>query len=623
MALQQPRECQLSKARSEASHLFERAMKTPVSPHPKEKTHGTISGACAKSRHLLNILHELQQENLHVSSEASQEVAAHLGLPIAQVRSVVEFYSFFHASPRGRYNILLSNCTSCGYDAEGKGLFQILLERLHVAPGKTREDGTVSIDETSCIGMCDFGSSMLVNGLPITRLDVARIMQIADLVEARIPLSEWPSAWFEVESSIRKRGLLLADDSRPGDAIRATLMRGAEAALSAIISSGLRGRGGAGFATGLKWKLCREAKGHARYVVCNADEGEPGTFKDRVLLQGHADMVFEGMTVCALVLGAARGYLYLRGEYRYLLPHLLSVLARRRDLGLLGQRILGDERLGFDIEIVTGAGAYICGEESALIESLEGKRGIPRNRPPFPVTNGYLGQPTVVNNVETFLAAANIALRGSNWFRETGTQESPGSKILSVSGDCGSPGVYEYPFGVGIRQILDDSGSKDVQAVQVGGPSGTLIGSDEFDRQLAFEDLATGGSLMLFGRDRDLLSCVRNFAHFFAHESCGFCTPCRVGTTLMKNALEKVWRGHGTQPDVDDMKRVSAIMRRHSHCGLGHTAANPFLDLMQRFPQALNRRLATTSFEPYFDLDGALEEARQITRRDDAAAHLK
>ena len=373
----------------------------------------------------------------------------------------------------------------------------------------------------------------------------------------------------------------------------------------------------------MKWKFCREAQEDARYVVCNADEGEPGTFKDRVLLHSHANEVFEGMAICAAVIGAKQGFLYLRGEYRYLLPRLQDMLKKRREQGLLGKGILGHADFNFDIEIVVGAGAYICGEESALIESLEGKRGIPRNRPPFPVTHGYLGMPTVVNNVETFAAAAHIALRGSAWFRKTGTEKSAGSKIVSVSGDCASPGIYEYPFGVSIRQVLDDCGALEVQAVQIGGPAGTMIGINEFDRKLAFEDLSTGGSFMVFGEERDLLAVIRNFAHFFEHESCGFCTPCRVGTTLLRKGLNKIAAGRGTKYDLEETKRMAALVKRRSHCGLGQTASNHILDVMHRFPHILEQHLANSDFEPYFDLDAALEEARQVTHRDDAAAHLE
>ncbi len=598
-------------------------MSTPNMTVTVEQMRAIVADACKQSRHLLHVLHLLQQRFLHISREAICEVAEHLGLPVGQVESVAEFYSFFYRTPRGQYNILLSNCTSCGYQAGRENLLQLLSHHLRVLVGKTRADGLVSIGETSCIGMCDHGSALLVNGLPITHLDGSKIMRMADLVEAETPLADWPAEWFWIDDNIRNSGILLNNAFAAGDSIRALMARGADATLAEITQSGLRGRGGAGFSTGMKWMFCREAHGAAHYVVCNADEGEPGTFKDRVLLRSYAGVVFEGMTICASLIGAEQGYLYLRGEYRYLLPQLQTVLAHRRELGLLGRNILDRPGFNFDIDIVVGAGAYICGEESALIESLEGKRGVPRNRPPFPVTNGYLGQPTVVNNVETFATAAHVALHGSAWLRATGTEKSAGSKLLSVSGDCSAPGIYEYPFGVSIQQVLDDCGAKDVHAVQVGGPSGTLIGSTEFTRKLGFEDLSTGGSFMVFGRERDLLAIVVNFAHFFAHESCGFCTPCRVGTTLLKNALDKILGGHGTQYDLDEIKRIGALIKRRSHCGLGQTAANPILDSLRRFPRLFEQRLAHSSFEPYFDLDAALEEARQITHRNDAAAHLE
>lgn len=582
-----------------------------------------IAEAYAESPYLLHVLYELQRQFLHISDEAACEVAVHLDLPRSQVDSVVEFYSFFHKTPRGRYDILFSNCTSCGYMAGGEDLMAMLGRRLDIVTDITRGDRLVSIGQTSCIGMCDHGASLLVNGIPITRLDAAVIDRIAVLIEAETPLKDWPAEWFQVDDNICLSGLLLKDDLSEGVGLRAMFALGAEDTLGEIIQSDLRGRGGAGFSTGMKWKLCREAPGDAHYVICNADEGEPGTFKDRVLLHRYADSLFEGMTVCAFAVGAKQGYLYLRGEYRYLLSHLQSVLARRRELGLLGDDILGQTGFSFDIDIVVGAGAYICGEESALIESLEGKRGIPRVRPPFPVTHGYRGQPTVVNNVETFIAAAHIVLRGSAWFRSVGTGKSIGSKILSISGDCAAPGVYEYPFGVTIRQVLDDCGAKDVQAVQIGGPSGMLIGSAEFDRRLGFDDLSTGGSLMIFSQARDLLVIMVNFAHFFAHESCGFCTPCRVGTVLLRNGLDKIAGGHGTRYDLDEVQHLAGLVKCRSHCGLGQTAANPILDGLQRFPQVFEQRLVMRDFEPHFNLDAALEEARQISHRDDAAAHIE
>lgn len=580
-----------------------------------------LHNSASPHEHLLHRLYALQQQFLHISPESMQQVASEFNLPVSQVASVIEFYSFFYTQPCGRFHILFSNCTSCGYLAGEQDLMRMLCQLLQVPPGKTRQDGLVSVDETSCIGLCDQGASLLVNGVPIPALDPEKITQIAQRITTGTPVTAWPAAWFEIHDTVHQRNLLLTERLAPGSVLHKALQQGANETLAEIQHSGLRGRGGAGFDTGKKWQFCRVAPGDARYVVCNADEGEPGTFKDRFLLSEQADALFEGMAVCAFVIGANKGFVYLRGEYRYLLSHLQAVLEQRRSQGLLGQHILGHADFHFDIDIVVGAGAYICGEESALIESLEGKPGIPRIRPPFPVTHGYLGQPTVINNVETLIAAAQIVMHGSAWFKSAGTAQSTGSKILSVSGDCRSPGIYEYSFGVHIQQVLDDCQAHNVQAVQIGGPAGKLIGAGDFNRTISFEDVSTGGSFLIFGSQHNLLAINRNFARFFAHESCGFCTPCRVGTQLLKNNLDKIAEGRGTAYDIEALKQLSHLIQHQSHCGLGHTAANHVLDSLQCFPQIFSANLKQ-HFTAQFDLDQALENARQITHRDDAAAHL-
>jgi [NiFe] hydrogenase diaphorase moiety large subunit len=572
-------------------------------------------------RHILHRLHALQQQFRHISPHAMQQAADEFNIPLSQVAAVVAFYSFFSTQPRGRFDILFSNCTSCGYLSGEQDLMRMLCQLLQVTPGRTRADGLISIDETSCIGMCDQGASLLVNGLPVTGLNAEKLTQIAQRITTESPLADWSAEWFAVHDRIYQRNLLLMEQHAPGGALQTALAQGADRTLAVIQQSGLRGRGGAGFDTGKKWQLCRAAPGNAHYVVCNADEGEPGTFKDRLLLRDHADAMIEGMALCALVIGAKQGFVYLRGEYRYLLPHLHAVLDQRRSQGLLGQHILGYENFEFDIDIVVGAGAYICGEESALIESLEGKPGIPRIRPPFPVTHGYLGEPTIVNNVETFIAAAHIAAHGSAWFNSIGTEQSRGTKILSISGDCEKPGIYEYPFGVHIQKVLDDCDAQNTQAVQIGGPAGKLLGAADFNRTISFEDVSTGGSFLVFGQQRDLLTIHRNFAHFFAHESCGFCTPCRVGTQLLKNNLDKIAAGRGTTHDIEALRQLSHLIQHQSHCGLGHTAAHHVLDGLQQLPQTFSAPLQP-HFTAQFDLDQALESARQATHRDDAAAHL-
>lgn len=575
----------------------------------------------SNSEHLLHRLHAIQQQYRHIPSQAMQQVAAEYRLPVSQIKSVVAFYAFFSTQPCGRYHILFSNCTSCGYWSNGHNLLQSLCQLLQVTPGQPRADGLVSIDETSCIGMCDHGASMLVNGIPIIGLNPEKIAHIAQQINSEVPIQHWSATWLEVPDRVRRRDLLLSEAWIPGSALQQALKQGADDTLANIQRSGLRGRGGAGFDTGQKWRLCREASADTRYVICNADEGEPGTFKDRYLLLEYADAMLEGMTVCAFVIGASQGFVYLRGEYRYLLPSLQAALDRRRTQGLLGSCILDREGFDFDISIVIGAGAYICGEESALIESLEGKPGIPRIRPPFPVTHGYLGQPTVVNNVETFIAAAQITVHGADWFKAVGTSTSAGSKIFSISGDCEKPGIYEYPFGITIRQVLDDCDAVDVQAVQIGGPAGVLLSARDFNRTIAFEDVSTGGSFLVFGKQRDLLAIHRNFAQFFAHESCGFCAPCRVGTQLLKITLDNIAAGRGSTGDLEELQQLSQIVQHQSHCGLGHSAANHVLNGLRQFPHTFTQALKP-HFTARFDLDRSLASARQITQRDDAAAHL-
>jgi len=570
---------------------------------------------------LMQMLRAVQAQAGCIPGEAVGELARRLDLPRVRVESTASFYHFFHDKPHGAYEILFSD-NIVDHMAGKQELMQYLCEQLWVEPGKLSEDGLVYVESTSDVGMGDQGPAALINGYALPALSKSRIDLIAELIRDRKPLADWPPMLFEVADNVRRAGPLLGEALEPGAALRRALELGPDQLLAEVDTSNLRGRGGAGYKTAAKWGSCRRAKGENHYVVCNADEGEPGTFKDRVLLQSHADLVFEGMTVAALAIGAAKGLVYLRGEYLYLLDKLESVLKRRREAGLLGRDILGHAGFDFDIEIHLGAGAYICGEESALIESLEGKPGKPRNRPPYPDTSGYLNQPTIVNNVETYACAAKIAERGGAWFAALGTPQSAGTKLFSVSGDVKRPGVYEYPFGVTVRQVLADCGAVNPQAVQVGGPSGTCVSWKEFDRRVAFEDVPTAGAFMVFSRERDMFEVARNFAHFFADESCGFCTPCRVGTSLLKRIMDKLAAGKGSAYDMDQMKSLMKIQLTMSHCGLGHTAANPVVQTMEKFPDAYERRLKALAFEPAFDLDGALQTARLITGRDDDWAHI-
>ncbi len=586
-------------------------MAVDVTEDPSEFAASLVETAGRDPGRLLQHLIATQRNFSFVPVAAIERLSLELDIPPAQIVGAIEFYAFLHQAPRGAYDILFSdNITDRMQGSEA--LIGQLCRRLQVEPGAPREDGRVTVDRTSCTGMCDQGPAALINGIAVTRLDAERLDRIGDLVEAAVPLGEWPAEYFRVDNNIRRHGPLLAVSDTGEAGLRTLVAKGADGVLEAISAAGLRGRGGAGFSTATKWRSCRDSVASEHFVVCNADEGEPGTFKDRVLLDAYAEQVFEGMTVCAGVVGARRGFLYLRGEYLYLRSRLDAVLAGRRRRGLLGQSILGLDGFDFDIEIHLGAGSYVCGEESALLESLEGKRGVSRKRPPYPVVSGLYGRPTVVDNVETLVAAARIAGEGAGWFRTIGTSDSPGSKIVSVSGDCDHPGIYEYPYGVSVREVLADCGARQTQAVQISGAAGTTLNADEFDRVLAFEDLPTSGAFMVFDQRRDLLEMVRTFAHFFAHESCGFCTPCRVGGVLLRNLVDKVWAGRATPFDLEEMRALGAVMRAASHCGLGHTAPNPVLNTLDKFPEIYARRLRCSDFEPAFDLDGAVADARRL-----------
>jgi len=575
------------------------------------------------SHALVQILRAFQAIHGWLPRPALQHMAKALNLSVAHVQGVADFYRFFHTRPVGAYRVLFSdNITDRMLGSEA--LLQQLCHLLKVAPDQMRADGRVSVATTSCTGLCDQGPAALVNHHQVlTRLTPERVAQMAELIEQQVPAEQWPAEWSQVDDQIRLADVKLGTQPPPGSALAAALARTPQAMLDDLKRAKLRGRGGAGYATGTKWQLCRNAVGQAHYVICNADEGEPGTFKDRVLLTSYADTLFEGMTIAAWAVGAGQGLMYLRGEYRYLQEQLQAVLQRRREQGLLGKAIQGKAGFDFDITIHVGAGAYVCGEESALIESLEGKRGVPRIRPPFPVEHGYLGQPSTVNNVETFCAVTHIAAHGGAWWARIGTTQSTGTKIHSISGDCERPGIYEYPFGTRIGRILEDCGARDTQAVQVGGPSGLCLSASEFGRRIGFEDVPTAGAFMVFDRRRDMFEVARNFAHFFAHESCGFCTPCRVGTELVLRQMDKLKRGYGSSADIQVLYELDKLMHGATHCGLGAAACNPLRDTIAKFRPAYEQHLKSLHFVAGFDMDAELSQARRATGRDDSGAHLE
>jgi len=367
----------------------------------------------------------------------------------------------------------------------------------------------------------------------------------------------------------KRTGPVIFSEYKRGDAIRKAVSMSREDILFELKDSKLKGRGGAGFPVSTKWMLTSAAKSEEKFLVCNADEGEPGTFKDRVLLMEYPELVFDGMVVGGYTLGARKGIVYLRGEYEYMLKMLENYLGEMRRDNLLGNNILGKKDFNFDIEIFLGSGAYVCGEETALIESLEGHRGEPRNRPPYPINTGFLGRPTAVNNVETLAAVSHIVVKGGGWFAKLGTDKSTGSKLFSVSGDCEKPGVYELPWGTKISELLKLVEAKDTKAVQVGGASGFCIPRSQFDKKLAYEEVSTGGSVMVFNESRDMLQVLKNFMEFFVDESCGQCTPCRIGNVKLLEGVEMIEKDEHTFAHINKLKDLGKTMQMASKCGLG------------------------------------------------------
>jgi [NiFe] hydrogenase diaphorase moiety large subunit len=355
----------------------------------------------------------------------------------------------------------------------------------------------------------------------------------------------------------------------------------------------------------LKWRLCANNDEKTRYVICNADEGEPGTFKDRVLLMESPRAVFFGMITAAHAIGAQQGIIYLRSEYYYLKDYLDQQLAHFRTEGLLGKCIAGNSDFNFDIRIQMGAGAYICGDETALIESLEGKRGTPRVKPPYPVNMGYLDKPTSVNNVETFVCVTSIMQHGAPWFRDMGTLDSAGTRLLSISGDCDVPGIYEIEWGITLGAVLSNAGARDPKAVQVSGPSGECVSvAKSGERFIALEDLSCNGSLMIFDSTRDLLAIVQHFMQFFVDESCGICVPCRSGNVDLYKKISRVIEHKACQQDLDQVVIWGKMVRKTSRCGLGSTSPKPILTTLENFPELYQEKLVKQQgpLLPSFDL---------------------
>ncbi len=595
-----------------------------------------ITEICARydndATRMLDILWDVQ-DNFHwISPEAMAIIAAATNTFRVEVEGVATFYAFFKTErPQGKFEIYL--CEDIIDRHAGMAAVQSAIEEtLNIKVGETSEDGLFSLQLTPCMGMSDQAPAMLVNEHVFTSLTPARIKCIIRKLRKQEDLANvgrdngegnnnHPLVRSMVKNNIRLKGDVLLADHAADKGLITALSHKPDGVLKNLEEAHLQGRGGAGYLTTVKWRIAAEQKAEKRFVICNADEGEPGTFKDRVLLTERADLMIEGMTIAAYAIGSAHGILYVRAEYRYLVPYLEEVLEQRRNNGLLGRDILIDESehtsFSFDIRIQLGAGAYICGEESSLISSCEGKRGEPKNKPPYPAESGYLGYPTIVNNVETFCSIPPILANGAAWFKSIGTDRSHGTKLLSVSGDCGKPGVYEVPMGTPLSEILAIAKAQDPEAVQVGGASGVMIGSKEFNRRLCFEDLPTAGAITIFSGHRNILEIVDYYMHFFIEESCGYCTPCRVGNVFMKKGLEKIMQGLGEREDLSYLSDLGETIIATSRCGLGKTSPNPILSSLENFPLVYAALLKDRpdGCQAGFDIQRALDDSRHIAKR--------
>ena len=533
-------------------------------------------------RHLLlPALHALQHTSGWISPGGLDYVCRVLEVPPAEAYGVATFYHLFSSQPPSGDQILhVCNDIACSLNG-ANGLIDDLKKEGH------------ETKPSPCLGQCERGPAVFVQR--IASQDT--VVFDADLEQVDKFLTEHsekesiklPQAGSDHLRLLTRVGIVdpnsLEDYKTHGgyDALAKALEMGSERIIEEVSKSGLRGRGGAAFPTGVKWKAVADEKGRTHHLVCNADESEPGTFKDRVLMENDPFALIESMTIAGLAIGAEKGWIYIRGEYPIARQRLTEAIGKTRKSGLLGDDILGSGRK-FDIEIRSGAGAYICGEETALFNSIEGFRGEPRNKPPFPTTNGLFNEPTVVNNVETLANIPRIILNGGKAFAAEGTDQSSGTRLFCLSGRVAIPGLYEFEFGATLGEILDAaggfSGSGNLKAVLLGGAAGNFVTPESIDLPLTFEDtrdagVALGsGVIMAFSDADELTKTVLRIAEFFRDESCGQCVPCRVGTVRQEELLIRITDKNSVETDISLFDDLASVMSDASICGLGHTAAS-------------------------------------------------
>ena len=544
---------------------------------------------------LLPVLHLAQELYGYLPEPVAAEVARKLGVPLADVYGVIDFYSMLYKEPVGETVIRVCGDPSCAL-SNSDAVMNALCQHWEISLDQISDDGTITIERAPCLGLCDHAPAALVGDKPVGNIvpEQAPQMILGDTDRIRSAIGgeprlltancgkNWPTSLDEYQANGGYQGFRKALQMTPAEVI------------STVKASGLVGRGGAAFPTGLKLEGAAMAIEAPKYVVCNADESEPGTFKDRVLMEDDPHRVLEGLMIAGYAVGAQRGYIFVRGEYPQAFSILKSAVAEAQSAGYLGKEILGS---GYELEIELrlGAGAYICGEETALFEAIEGKRGFPRLKPPFPTTHGLFGKPTAINNVETLCNLPYIMDRGAEIYRQLGTEKSPGTKLFCVSGDISRPGLYEAPLGISLRELLFELAggmrtNQPLKAVLVGGAAGTFAVEKDLDVLLTFEHtqeagLAMGsGMVMVIDQSRDLRDVLVRLARFFAHESCGKCYPCQLGTQRQLEILARQAQGNILPGDADRLVDVGWTMTDSSICGLGQTAATAVLSAMKLWP---------------------------------------
>ena len=551
---------------------------------------------------LLPMLHETQALYGWLPREVQQVVAQTLRVPLADIHGVIEFYTMFYNQTTSKTVIRVCQDSACAL-AGARAVSAAIEQQLGLKDGETSEDGLITYEQVPCLGMCEHPPNALIGEKPGGNLTVDTV---ADFLNESHPEPE-PRVYGAPLIKVGRIGQVdptSLQDYKAFDgytALTKALAMTPEEIMAMLKASAVLGRGGAMFPVNLKWEFTRNAPGSPadKHIVANVDESEPGTFKDRALIDGDPFSLIEAMTIAAYTVGAENGWIFVRGEYPRSYERLSNAVQKAHAAGYLGQNVLGHDGFNFDIEMRKGAGAYICGEETALIEAIEGKRGFPRIKPPFPVTNGLFDQPTALNNVETLVAAMAVINIGVDEWLKLGTEQSPGTKWFCLSGHIAKPGLYEVPFGPTIRELIDMAGGipqgREIQAVLLGGAAGVFIGPDGLDMPLTYEDARAygvplgSGVIQVYDETVDLRDILYRLSRFFAHESCGKCFPCQIGTQRQMEILDRVAHNGGARPeDKQILLDVGFAMTETSLCGLGQTAASAVMSAMDLWPELLS-----------------------------------